>query len=464
MIDSSNNGHKEGEIMSDNIGVVASNKLLSVNQIAAFSGGVVYSIIYVITGEIAVAIMTFSLIALLVGTTQAVKVRGSNRSAMYILTYAQLSIVLVIGWVGGELGSDFSLIAAVLALNALYYHKKTIVIQWVYTNVILIAGMLFADTVYSGLSYPFIIRGICGVNLCVLFLYFLLAWGIDHLSNAAKKEVRLKELLGEVEDKMKENKNHVKTRESVFEQIRVRANNLNDTSFQMLNIANTLKSASSEQADIIGQLIEQGADVTDEIKEAKEKATNSSKIAMDNAQKLEKNDETMRLVVESILEIERSSKKIITIIKGIEDIAFQTNILAINASIEAARAGDAGKGFAVVAEEVRALASKSSQAANDSGILIDTAVKEVQNGAKLINEAAKNMKDVIELSNKAAENTNAIDQIMGQQVENVEAILTHIEEISNAINQTAETAKESNMIANTISEEISYINTAIQRD
>lgn len=84
------------------------------------------------------------------------------------------------------------------------------------------------------------------------------------------------------------------------------------------------------------------------------------------------------------------------IVKIIEDIAFQTNILALNASVEAARAGEAGRGFAVVSGEVRSLASKSSQAAQNTGVLISRSTQDVKSGTESTGDAISAMQVISE--------------------------------------------------------------------
>ncbi len=101
----------------------------------------------------------------------------------------------------------------------------------------------------------------------------------------------------------------------------------------------------------------------------------------------EQMDETVRRATEAMIALERHSAEIGEIISVIDGFAFQTSLLALNAGIEAARAGDAGLGFAVVASEVRALAQRSADAAHDVKARITASVRQVDTGVALVTEA-----------------------------------------------------------------------------
>lgn len=105
----------------------------------------------------------------------------------------------------------------------------------------------------------------------------------------------------------------------------------------------------------------------------------------------------------SMSELKDSSTQIGKIIKVIDEIAFQTNILALNAAVEAARAGDAGKGFAVVAEEVRNLAQRSAQAANDTSAIITGNIKLSERGVLTAQQTNDVLKEINEEVQKVSE-------------------------------------------------------------
>lgn len=113
-------------------------------------------------------------------------------------------------------------------------------------------------------------------------------------------------------------------------------------------------------------------------------------------------------MVKSIDQINESSHDISNVIKVIDDIAFQTNILALNAAVEAAHAGDHGKGFAVVAEEIRALASKSAQAAKNTNALISDSISKSNKGNSLAKDTKESLGDILF---KVSNITDAINEL-----------------------------------------------------
>ncbi|PZN99661.1 MAG: methyl-accepting chemotaxis protein, partial [Hyphomicrobiales bacterium] len=131
--------------------------------------------------------------------------------------------------------------------------------------------------------------------------------------------------------------------------------------------------------------------------------------------------------------IEKASSDIAEIITVIDNIAFQTNLLALNAAVEAARAGDAGKGFAVVASEVRALAQRSSEAANDIKKLITNSTQEVASGVRLVKDAGSALSEIVGSSTSVAAALADISSASNEQangIEEVAKVVAHMDDMT----------------------------------
>jgi twitching motility protein PilJ len=151
-----------------------------------------------------------------------------------------------------------------------------------------------------------------------------------------------------------------------------------------------------------------------------------------------------------------SSQEIGEIVQLIGDIADRTSILALNASIQAAMAGDAGKGFAVVAEEVERLAERSTEATKKVGGLIksiqsdtneaiaamEETTKEVVGGSALANEAGQQLQQIESVSSQLAEIIHAISMASKQQARGSDSVAKSMSEISGVTQQTAAGAKQ----------------------
>jgi methyl-accepting chemotaxis protein len=157
--------------------------------------------------------------------------------------------------------------------------------------------------------------------------------------------------------------------------------------------------------------------------------------------------------VNSMQEISASSRKIGDIIGLIDSIAFQTNILALNAAVEAARAGEQGRGFAVVAAEVRSLAQRSAQAANEIKSLINTSVQTVDVGARQVESAGKAMQETVDSAQRVGDIIGEITAASSEQSLGISQVNQAVGDIDRMTQQNAALVEESAAAAESLREQ-----------
>lgn len=214
------------------------------------------------------------------------------------------------------------------------------------------------------------------------------------------------------------------------------------SSAQMSANSAVLSQAAAEEADTVSQLNDSLHNVHDQISDSAGKAAQARDMTEQAVTAMNEGNEKMARMLEAMNEINTTSSQIANIIKTIQDISFQTNILSLNASIEAARAGAAGKGFAVVAGEVGNLANKTAQAAKSTTGLIETSLKAVEHGTVIANETAEMLGMIVEKAGESAKVVEEIADASTHQAESVKQVLEGMNGISSAVNQISVSAKE----------------------
>lgn len=158
--------------------------------------------------------------------------------------------------------------------------------------------------------------------------------------------------------------------------------------------------------------------------------------------RLSMGDEHMENTLQAMKNISHNASEITKITKFLEEIAFQTNILALNASVEAAHAGEAGKGFAVVANEIRDLAEKSAESSKRTAEMIGNSQRAVEEGSQYANLTASFLNELTDISRQTYEITEDLARLVGNEKSSLENASSDISRISQLARQNLESSRD----------------------
>ncbi|WP_405751471.1 methyl-accepting chemotaxis protein, partial [Anaerovibrio slackiae] len=206
---------------------------------------------------------------------------------------------------------------------------------------------------------------------------------------------------------------------------------------------NTLADGAARQASSVEELSASIAEINAQIGTMAGNAGCAAGVTAEVRNNSQQGNEKMAQMVAAMENIETSSKDISKIIKTIDEIAFQTNILSLNAAVEAARAGQHGKGFAVVAEEVRNLAGRSAKAARETTEIIEESLHRVEAGTRLANETAAALQTINQEIDQVAGLVQEIAESSERQQRAMDMLDKGVKQVANVVQANSATAEES---------------------
>lgn len=285
-------------------------------------------------------------------------------------------------------------------------------------------------------------RYLCESNRIVIsdLSYVLKEMADGNLTVDSKAEANY---VGEYTSLLESIRSFIATLNETLSKIYVASDQVSSGSEQVSAGAQALAQGATEQASSVEELAATIQVVHGQINNNAENAKEANTQTNNAGSKMNLANGKMGELVKAMEEIKQCSAQISEIIKTIEDIAFQTNILSLNAAIEAARAGAAGKGFAVVADEVRNLASKSAEAASNTNVLIENTVRAIEDGNTLVDEVAKMMQAVAEASALVSKLNAGITEGSAEAADSIQQIKIGVDQISNVVQTNSATAEQS---------------------
>ncbi|MCL2456680.1 MAG: methyl-accepting chemotaxis protein [Defluviitaleaceae bacterium] len=273
------------------------------------------------------------------------------------------------------------------------------------------------------------------------------------IGDIKKSSEENEKLLSEVQTQMSESKKMTDDQARLLNVIRHSAENVSDMVPQIKSISERLASGAEEQTRALEGLNSSIAEISNQIGNTVRVTKESGEQSTKAVSMFEAANTQMTGLLSSMDNINKIAGEINSIIKTIDNIAFQTNLLALNAAVEAARAGEAGKGFAVVAEEVRSLASRSTDATKNTAALIERTIFAITEGRNAAIETAQSLKEAIQIALAGTESVQSIVDVSQTQAESVGVLVNNMATISRVVHENQSTVTENIEISDSLIKE-----------
>jgi methyl-accepting chemotaxis protein len=240
------------------------------------------------------------------------------------------------------------------------------------------------------------------------------------------------------------------------EELTTTSNEIATGAEEVASQAGTVATASEEMSHTSADIARNCSMAADASRQTTDSAMAGAKIVNESITGMNLIADRVRQTAETVEALGTRSEQIGNIVGTIEDIADQTNLLALNAAIEAARAGEQGRGFAVVADEVRALAERTTRATREIGEMIkaiqketatavsamEEGVREVERGAESSQKSGRALEEILERINEVSQQINQIATAAEQQTATTTEVSKNVLEITNVVQQSARGAEE----------------------
>ncbi len=246
-------------------------------------------------------------------------------------------------------------------------------------------------------------------------------------------------------------------------QLQAAAQQIAAGSVQLADGSQTLSQGATESAASLEQISAFMTEMASQTNHSADNADQANGLSNEAMSAATNGSELMAEMVTAMGAINTSGQDIAKIIKVIDEIAFQTNLLTLNAAVEAARAGQHGKGFAVVAEEVRNLAARSAKAAKETADLIEDSVSKSRYGNEIVDKTASALQDIVSGTTKVSDLVAEIAAASKEQSEGISQVTEGLGQIDQVTQRSTASAEETAAASEELSSQADHLRQNLAR-